>query len=388
MYEYFYGVYESDDPEDTLEHHGILGMKWGIRRFQNYDGSLKAEGRKRRAEERVQKRAERKAAKAEKKAAKEEEAKKKLRAEIDDAIANVDFEKLSKYKGQMTDDDLKRIADRAGNLGRTSTQLENYKKSLPPSTFDKVVKTLGAMKTGMDAVKEAYSSFNNLKKEFGLDNKSVIEAALKDKSDSGSKSGNDEPDIFDKVADLTKSIAKDAASKANEKYQEKKFQKDLQEARDRKKDSDTLDWLKSISGSDKGDSKEPEKPKANFDSGFKLKDGDYDTATGKSVGKFIDKLGSVGDVTNKERTYNKGAYSQQQLRDSVSGKGNIDRGFRLGEGDYSLFRNASTTPVSKAGSSTGSKTIDRILKSSSAANTSIDDLNSDLLRRNGQKLGL
>lgn len=395
MYEYFYGVYESDDPEDTLEHHGILGMKWGIRRFQNYDGSLKAAGKKRRAEERVQKRAERKAAKAEKKAAKEEEARKKIRAEIDDAIANVDFEKLSKYKGQMTDDDLKRIADRAGNLGRTSTQLENYKKSLPPSTFDKAMKTLGAMKTGMDAVKEAYSSFNNLKKEFGLDNKSIIEAALKDKSDSGSKSGSDEPDIFDRVSDLTKKIAKDAGSKAADKIkaaQEKreadKLQKQLKEASDRIKDNDTLDWLKSISGSDKSDSKEPEKPKANFDSGFKLKDGDYDTATGKSVGKFIDKLGSVGDVTNKERSYNKGAYSQQQLRDSVSGHGKIDRGFKLGDGDYDLFRNASTTPVSKAKSSTGSKTIDRILKSSSAGSTSIEDLTSDLLRRNGQKLGL
>lgn len=28
-------------------HHGILGMKWGVRRFQNKDGSLTAEGRKR-----------------------------------------------------------------------------------------------------------------------------------------------------------------------------------------------------------------------------------------------------------------------------------------------------------------------------------------------------
>lgn len=31
-----------------LAHHGILGQKWGIRRFQNKDGSLTSEGRKRR----------------------------------------------------------------------------------------------------------------------------------------------------------------------------------------------------------------------------------------------------------------------------------------------------------------------------------------------------
>lgn len=30
-----------------LRHHGILGQKWGVRRFQNADGSLTADGRAR-----------------------------------------------------------------------------------------------------------------------------------------------------------------------------------------------------------------------------------------------------------------------------------------------------------------------------------------------------
>jgi len=33
--------------DSYLEHHGILGMKWGVRRFQNKDGTLTPKGKKR-----------------------------------------------------------------------------------------------------------------------------------------------------------------------------------------------------------------------------------------------------------------------------------------------------------------------------------------------------
>lgn len=77
----------------TLTHHGILGMKWGVRRYQNKDGSLTAAGKKKQAKDRAANLEKARAAKVQKK------------AEAEDRKKKIDSGRMPVKK--MTDDEIK-----------------------------------------------------------------------------------------------------------------------------------------------------------------------------------------------------------------------------------------------------------------------------------------
>jgi hypothetical protein len=117
-------------PNGELYHHGTKGMKWGIRRYQNKDGSLTPAGKKRykateeelKAREKVIRNTERLRAKQAKLAAK--------KAELDarEKALQEDVKPKPKTAKDMTDDELK---DRTARLNLEKNYNEAVKNTTP-----------------------------------------------------------------------------------------------------------------------------------------------------------------------------------------------------------------------------------------------------------------
>ena len=138
---------------DYLAHHGIKNQKWGQRRFQNYDGSLTSEGRKRYGvgESNLSKREKKQVEKAKAKAAKaraKANGKKKADAQkvAEQKQKRMDYlrdhpEKIYKYRKELTQDDVTDIMQkvkfdrslqdiRKDEVGRGMKKIESIRQNV------------------------------------------------------------------------------------------------------------------------------------------------------------------------------------------------------------------------------------------------------------------
>lgn len=148
--------------ENELMHWGIKGMHWGIRRYQNKDGSLTPAGKKRYDKEMAKLKEEEKIAKnklrTQAKLNKLDEKRKEIEALKKGKTLSTESQKTSKPSVKdMSDDELKRVV--------TRMQLEQQYKKLNPEQVsagkrlvDKVVKDVvapAATEVGKQVLKEA-----------------------------------------------------------------------------------------------------------------------------------------------------------------------------------------------------------------------------------------
>lgn len=153
---------------DYLAHHGIKNQKWGQRRFQNYDGSLTSEGRKRYGvgESNLSRRERKQAEKAKAKAAKtraKANSKKKADAQKlqEQKQKRMDYlrdhpEKIYKYRKELTQDDVTEIMQKV----KFDQSLQDIRKAEVQRGMKKIDSIRQGIETGLKWYRTGKDAYN------------------------------------------------------------------------------------------------------------------------------------------------------------------------------------------------------------------------------------